>query len=143
MIPSYLTKHALIALSALTCLSFSSCNNISHVLVYQHSNVGFCSGLNPQTNNVHVRLGIRQEVAALVPKVDHNTDSAVSEAEPDAASTYIAMRVNVDNPFATPEVNELIATGQAAVNIASDNEPMKPFSEKQTKPQGTTGGQTR
>jgi hypothetical protein len=130
MIPSYLTKRTLLLLTGLTCLSFSSCNNISHVLVYQHSNVGFCSGLNPQTNNVHVRLGIRQEVAALIPKVDHNLTDDPKATDPDAASTYIAMRVNVDNPFATPEVNELIATGQAAVNIASDKEPMKPFKEK-------------
>lgn len=143
MIPSYLTKLTLLLLTGLTCLSFSSCNNISHVLVYQHSNVGFCSGLNPQTNNVHVRLGIRQEVAALIPKVDHNITDDPKATDPDAASTYIAMRVNVDNPFATPEVNELIATGQAAVNVASASKPMKPFREKQVNPQGTTGGKTR
>ena len=49
--------------------SLVSCANISHAVVYQHSNFGLNVGTNPATQNVHVRVGIRNEFAIITPKV--------------------------------------------------------------------------
>ncbi|HEY1050766.1 MAG TPA: hypothetical protein VGE39_13445 [Prosthecobacter sp.] len=104
----------------LVSMAASSCNNTSHLLVYQHTNVGFCAGINPETSNVHVRLGIREENVIVAPKIEKDCDKT-------AASAFVATRVNVKSVFGTPEVNELVATGQAADNIARDPKSLDPF----------------
>lgn len=126
--------HLLIPLAAASLLA--SCNNISHLLVYQHSNIGFCAGLNPETTNVHVRLGVRQEVATLVPKVEIPTGNN-DETVKNAASAYVGMRVKMLSAFAVPEVEEIVASGKAAENVGAVGDPIKPFTA--TKGTGTSG----
>lgn len=117
----------LLAFTAPICL-LASCNNISHLLVYQHSNVGFCAGLNPETSNVHVRLGIRQECGTMVPKV-MVPKAGTDTKEATAASAYVGMRVTVRSAFAVPEVEEIVASGLAAENVARTGDPLKPFKD--------------
>lgn len=107
----------------------ASCNNISHLMVYQHSNIGFCAGLNPETTNVHVRLGIRQEVATLVPKVAVPV-AGKDKPENNAASSYVGMRVKMLSAFDVPEVEEIVASGAAAENVSSVEDAIEPFTKK-------------
>lgn len=104
-----------------------SCTNSSHLLLYQHSTMGLNTGVNPATQAVHARVGIRREFGAIVPKYvkaasddqkkDKNGDP-IPEFE--AASAYFGSRFRVSSIWKVPEAAEVLATGQAAVLAASN-----------------------
>lgn len=107
---------------ALTAVALMvSCANPSHLVVYQHSNLGMNAGMSPATNNFHVRIGLRREFAAVVPKYDDDPAPGISHEDFNAASAFIAGRMRVIHPLKTPEVTECIATGEAAINAADGN----------------------
>lgn len=104
----------------------SSCTNSSHLLLYQHSTLGLNTGVNPSTQALHARIGIRREFGAIVPKyaqpkIDKN--AGTTDAKPvddfEAASAYFGSRFRVTSIWAVPEAAEVLATGQAAVLAAS------------------------
>ena len=130
-----------ITIPLLAVLLLASCQNSSHLIVYQHSNLGFNVGVNPETSNVHVRLGLRQEVGTIVPKVDLSDEEGGQEqSEPgvrktkrfNAASAYAAVRMNTREIYMAPEVNEIVASGQAAINLASSPKKLDPFTQDNT-----------
>lgn len=114
----------------LTCIASvaafgSSCTNSSHLLLYQHSNMGMNTGINPANQNVHVRIGVRSEFAAVVPKymkkAEAATDkNAAQEPNYEAASAYFGSRFRVNSIWQIPEAAEVLVTGQAAVIAASN-----------------------
>lgn len=59
-------KH--VSLLLLGALVLPSCTNTSHAVLYQHSNLGFNTGIDPATANIHTRVGMRREFAAIIPK---------------------------------------------------------------------------
>ncbi len=113
----YTTLAAVLAIVAL----MASCANPSHLVVYQHSNLGVNAGMSPATNNFHVRIGLRREFAAVVPKYDDDPLPGMENEDFNAASAFIAGRMRVIHPMKTPEVTECIATGEAAINAADGN----------------------
>jgi hypothetical protein len=137
-----------VALMAAACVcNLASCSNSSHLLLYQQSNLGLNAGVNPSTQNIHVRVGLRREFGAIVPKYTIDKDG---KATNQAASAYFGSRARVKSPFRVPEVAEVMATGPAAVIAASAGnaldfaDPSKPASpETVTDPNtgnGTGGG---
>ena len=102
----------------LACLA--SCANSSHMLVYQKINLGINAGLNPQTGNLHARIGHRKEFACVVPKVSVGNKIK-------AGSSYVASRVRVNGPLSVPDIAEIIATGKAASNMGSKPDALSPF----------------
>ncbi|MBE2284429.1 MAG: hypothetical protein IAE77_13310 [Prosthecobacter sp.] len=90
---------------------------------------------------MHVRLGLRQEVGTIVPKVDlsdeedgqEQSDSGVRKTKKfNAASAYAAVRMNTREIYMAPEVNEIVASGQAAINLASSPKKLDPFTQDNT-----------
>jgi hypothetical protein len=112
----------LAAVSAVAAL-MASCANTSHLLVYQHTNSGLNSGINPQTGNLHVRFGYRQDFGCVFPKIKSN---AVGD-EVKAASSYVASRVRVRGPWQVPDIAEFMATGRAATNLGEKSDALTPF----------------
>jgi len=111
-------------LATLAALSLASCANPSHLIVYQHSNLGINGGVSPATSNFYVRIGLRREFAAVVPKYKEEVppfDVPEPKYENDAASAYVAARMRVTGVFSTPQISEILATGQAAINAANGN----------------------
>lgn len=110
-----------LGLALLVCAA-SSCTNSSHLLLYQHSTMGLNTGINPANQNVHVRVGVRSEFAAVVPKYIKRQDATKVNEPPDyeAASAYFGSRFRVSSIWKIPEAAEVLVTGQAAVLAASN-----------------------
>jgi hypothetical protein len=104
-------------------------------MLYQHSNLGVNAGISPASNNLHVRVGLRREFGAIVPKyydaepkldangnqeLDKDNKTATTPKR-EAASSFVAARMRVRGPFQTPEITECLASGTAAINAASGN----------------------
>lgn len=108
-------------LAGAAALLNASCANSSHVLVYQHSTFGLNAAMNPATQSGHVRIGLRDETAIITPKLQPSPEEGWVEGTPKptpkAASTYVASRYRVSDPFKAPEVEEIIATGNAATSV--------------------------
>lgn len=106
--------------AALACMA-ASCTNSSHLLLYQHSNLGMNTGINPANQNVHVRIGARSEFAALIPKYKVRQAEGVKTSEPnfEAASAYFGSRFRVTSIWKIPEAAQVLVTGNAAVIAAS------------------------
>lgn len=100
------------------CLG-TSCTNSSHLLVYQHSNLGLNTGINPANQSVHVRAGVRNEVVAIVPKYVIPPKDGEKENKFEAASAYFGTRFRINSIWEVPEAAEVLATGNAAVLAAS------------------------
>lgn len=121
-----IVKSALIGTS---CACLAACANTSHVLVYQHSNFGLNAGLNPATQSTHIRVGMRNEFAIITPRLQYEGKFAEldDQGQPigptesgtgyKAASSYVAARFRVSDPFKAPEVAEIVATGKAATSV--------------------------
>lgn len=109
----------MISIATVLC---TNCANTSHLLVYQHTNFGMNAGLNPQTGNIHARIGLRKDFACVIPKI---TDETTKEIK--AASSYVSSRVRVRSPFEAPDIAEIIATGQAAVQMGDKEDALTPF----------------
>lgn len=92
----------------------TSCANSSHLLLYQQSNLGLNAGVNPSTQNLHVRIGLRRQFGAIVPKYAVDPDGGNTQA----ASAYFGSRARVTSPWRVPEIAEVMATGEAAVIAA-------------------------
>ena len=89
--------------------------------------MGFNSGLSADSTSFHARLGIRQEIGAIIPKVNLTTDDGTAKIGPNAASSYVAMKVRSEGMNSAPEVQEIIASGVAARNLASSEKRLIPF----------------
>jgi hypothetical protein len=117
----------LLCSSVMVC-GVTSCTNSTHLLLYQHSNLGMNTGVNPANQNVHVRIGARSQFAAVVPKyVDtfkgqDGTALTTADGEPqfEAASAYFGSRFRVTSIWQIPEAAQVLVTGQAAVIAASN-----------------------
>lgn len=103
--------------TALVCMA-TSCTNSSHLLVYQHSNLGMSTGINPANQSVHVRIGVRNQVVAIVPKYAIEPEDG-RKKKFEAASAYFATRFRINSIWEVPEAAEVLATGNAAVLVAS------------------------
>lgn len=102
----------------------ASCTNSSHLLLYQHSNLGMNTGVNPANQNVHVRIGARSEFAAVIPKYKERPIAPSNGAQApvpnfEAASAYFGSRFRVTSIWTIPEAAQVLATGNAAVIAAS------------------------
>jgi hypothetical protein len=97
----------------------SGCTNASHLLLYQHSNLGLNTGVNPSNQAVHCRVGIRREFGAIVPKWAE-PGKKKGEEKYEAASAYFGSRFRVSSIWKVPEAAEVLATGQASVIAASN-----------------------
>jgi hypothetical protein len=115
-------KGALVALTG----GLMSCANTSHLLVYQHTNLGLNAGASPQSGNIHARVGLRREFACIVPKVK-TPQNEEDTPKIEAASSYVASRVKITSVFKSPEIDEVIATGMAASQLGEKNDAMTPF----------------
>lgn len=117
----------LLCASVIAC-GFTSCTNSTHLLLYQHSNLGMNTGVNPANQNVHVRIGARSQFAAVVPKyVDtykgqdgKAASTADRESQFEAASAYFGSRFRVTSIWQIPEAAQVLVTGKAAVIAASN-----------------------
>lgn len=98
----------------LAAASLSSCQNSSHLILYQQSNLGLNAAVDPATQNLHVRIGLRREFGAIVPKYEDDA----KPGDKQAASAYFGSRARVTSPFRVPEVAEVMATGDAAIIAA-------------------------
>jgi hypothetical protein len=97
----------------------TSCTNSSHLLLYQHSNLGLNTGINPANQSIHVRVGVRSEFAAVVPKYVKKQTDLKAKKDFEAASAYFGSRFRVSSIWKIPEAAEVLVTGQAAVIAAS------------------------
>ena len=114
--------HSLLLLS----VAVSGCANSSHLLIYQHTNLGLNSGINPQTGNLHVRIGLRRDFACVIPKVTmKNQDTDTQDIK--AASSYVVSRVRIRGPLEVPDIAEIIATGKAAAQMGDKADALSPF----------------
>ncbi len=104
-----------------TVVFMASCANSSHMLVYQHTNFGLNAGVNPQSGNLHARIGHRQDFACVIPKIKEE-DGNIK-----AASSYVASRVRVHGPLQVPDIAEIVATGRAASNMGEKPDALTPF----------------
>lgn len=113
-------KIGLIAICAIA--SLTSCQNSSHLLLYQQANLGLNAAINPSTQNLHVRIGLRREFGAIVPKYEMepnpDTPGIPDPHEKKAASAYFGSRARITSPWRVPEVAEVMATGDAAIAAA-------------------------
>lgn len=100
------------ALFATACLC--GCQNSSHLILYQQSSLGLNSAIDPATQNLHVRIGLRREFGAIIPKYEKED----GKNEKQAASAYFGSRARITGPFRVPEVAEVMATGEAATIAA-------------------------
>ena len=110
------------SLAGAFALLISACANTSHMLVYQHTNFGLNAGVNPQSGNLHVRIGHRQDFACVIPKVKDETSGTIK-----AGSSYVASRVRVHGPLQVPDIAEIVATGNAASNMGDKPDALTPF----------------
>jgi hypothetical protein len=97
-----------------TVVFMASCANSSHMLVYQHTNFGLNAGVNPQSGNLHARIGHRQDFACVIPKIEED-------------GTIVASRVRVHGPLQVPDIAEIVATGRAASNMGEKPDALTPF----------------
>lgn len=121
----------------LVCLPLAAvgCANPSHLMLYQQSNLGVNAGISPATNNLHVRVGLRREFGAIIPKyydsvpkvgadgaeVVDKDGKVVTGQKREAASSFVAARMRVRSAFETPEITECLASGTAAIQAAGGN----------------------
>ena len=145
--PISLLPFIALALGAL----LAACSNASHALLYQQSNLGLNAGINPATQNLAVRIGLRRQFGAIVPKYAKDStppaaspsedggasgNEASTEAGNQAASTFFGSRARISSPFRVPEVSEVMVTGRAAVIAAQAGNALD-FTESETE-SGTT-----
>lgn len=114
------------------CALLCGCSNASHALLYQQSNLGLNAGINPATQNLAVRIGLRRQFGAIVPKYAKDSDGDGNQA----ASTFFGSRARISSPFRVPEVSEVMVTGRAAVIAAQAGNALD-FTESETE-SGTT-----
>lgn len=107
-------------------IAFSGCANSSHLLIYQHTNFGLNSGINPQSGNLHVRIGLRRDFACVIPKITMNNQETGTD-DIKAASSYVVSRVRVHGPLEVPDIAEIIATGKAAAQMGDKTDALSPF----------------
>ena len=112
-------KNKVLFCQTVAALLSISCTNSSHLLVYQHSNVGLNTGINPANQSIHARIGVRSEVAAIVPKYEIKGANKTEEGKYEAASAYFGTRFRVNSIWEVPEAAEVLTTGNAAVLTAS------------------------
>ncbi len=115
-----IAKKLFILIGSVFICNLTACSNSSHLLLYQQSNLGLNAGINPSTQNLHVRVGLRRQFGAIVPKyaLVETDDSGKVTTTNKAASAYFGSRARITSPFRVPEVAEVMATGRAAVIAA-------------------------
>lgn len=129
-------KIASLSLSAVALVSaatLTSCSNSSHLLLYQQSNLGLNAGINPSTQNLHVRIGLRRQFGAIIPKYTTGETNPDGTQTNKAASAYFGSRARITGPFRVPEVAEVMATGAAAVIAAKSGKALD-FTNQDTSP---------
>ena len=101
------------ALAVCAAIALAACGNVSHVMLYQDSTLGVNGGVNPENNNVNLHIGYHRDFYMVAPKVAVDGTSTAY----DAASTYGYTKL-VINGLNVPDIDELVATGTAAVLMA-------------------------
>lgn len=99
----------------------TSCTTPSHLVFHQSAVIGADISANTTSGQLNIALGYDRQTNALVPKTAVNA-IAVPVADEDrneAMAAVSASQVKIKG-IGEYEVNEQFATGQAAVNIASD-----------------------
>jgi len=114
-------------LCGVAALAFCSCANVSHMLLYHDRHLGIKGGVNPETNNVAINVGYRSNFASIIPKVEPDPVNAPKTYE--AASVYSSSRI-VIRGLGVPDVEELTATGDAAVAVGKSADGQQPFTSK-------------
>lgn len=99
--------------------------------------MGLNTAVNPSNQSVHVRVGIRREFGAVVPKyIKPSTPGQKDDYE--AASAYFGSRFRVSSIWQVPEAAEILTTGQAAVLSASNGKLRLKENHDQLLPSDTT-----
>ena len=115
-------------------LGGAGCANVSHLVLYQNTNLGLKGSVSPQTGNTSIKFGFDRQFLTIVPKVkiDNQANNNPNETQTlEAADVFSASRVNVRGLF-VPDVEELILTGDAAKKYANSDSARKAFQSRNT-----------
>lgn len=99
--------------------------NVSHYMIFQEEGVGLKIAANPASGVVKARLGWEQNIIQLVPKVDlknesENESKDESKSKSKNNASALAASKTIFRSMRPPTVEELIATGDAADNLAKN-----------------------
>ena len=109
-------------LMGIPLIFLAACANVSHVVIYQDNQLGIKGSYSSDTNSGTLVIGYRNKFASLIPKVD----PAVTGSDYQAASVYAGSQMVVHG-LGVPDVDEITATGQAAIYVASSSGGQAPF----------------
>lgn len=112
-----------------SALALVSCANVSHMLLYQDTNLGIKGGYNPETSNVSLHIGFRRNFVTLVPKVNHDMSGDPAKADLESASVFSASSMTLRG-LAVPDIDEMVVTGDAAVALGGTKGALLPFQKK-------------
>ena len=102
----------------------AGCANVSHVMICNDTHLGIKGGLSPATNCSSISIGYRNRFATVIPKIDRSLDPTHSDF--DAASVLMGNHA-VLHGLDVPDVEEIVATGQTAIEIAKNPSNKCPF----------------
>ena len=122
---SNLAPRVLCALAAYLMLG---CANTTHMYLVQETQLGLQGSINPQNNNVKLRIGYGRKLATIIPKVQINQDAQGPDRF-EAGSVFVSSSADFEG-LHIPEVDEIIATGKAAENLGALDESKKIFAQK-------------
>ena len=105
-------------------LGSAACANVSHLVLYQNTNLGLKGTVSPQTGNTSIKVGFDREFLAILPKIKVDNPDGTQVLE--AGTVFSASRVNVRG-LNVPDVEELILTGDAAKIYARTPDARKAF----------------
>jgi hypothetical protein len=112
-IPLFATISVLVVLT--------SCTTPSHLVFHQTAVIGADISANTTSGQLNIALGYDRQTTALVPKTAVNAIAGrVNEDDRNEAMAAVSASQVKIKGIGEYEVNEQFATGQAAVNIASD-----------------------
>jgi len=104
------------------------CANTTHMYLVQETQLGLQGSINPQNNNVKLRIGYGRKLATIIPKVQINQDAQGPDRF-EAGSVFVSSSADFEG-LHIPEVDEIIATGKAAENLGALDESKKIFAQK-------------
>ncbi len=109
-------------------LALTGCGTPSHLVFYQSSVVGADVAADTASGRINVALGYERQTNAIIPKTNtlatrrgRLRGGEAPREENEAMAVLSASKVKI-RWFGAQEVNEQFATGEAAVNIATDPE---------------------
>lgn len=115
-------------LLSVASLLLNGCANTTHMYLVQETHLGLQGAVNPQNNNVKLRIGYGRKLATVIPKVQID-QNAEGPDRFEAGSVFVSSSADFQG-LRIPEVDEIIATGKAAENLGALDESKKIFAQK-------------